>query len=134
MIMDGPFSFVIEAFFDESGKMPVLLGFGHYCGPGWFLQSFGGRWRFHLSGVSCDGGKPPLGEWTKVVGVYDGKTARLFQDGQQVAECAVQGIPRTSDQECFIGQYTANKEKQFEFTGKIRNFSLYSRVLNAEGK
>jgi hypothetical protein len=134
MIMDGPFSFVLEAFFDEPGQIPVLLGFGQFCGSGWFLQSISGRWRFHLSGVSCDGGKPPLREWVRIVGVYDGKTARLFENGKQVAECDVPGIPRASDHECYVGQYTSQKEKQYEFTGKIRNFALYSRVLNAEGK
>jgi hypothetical protein len=134
MIVDGPFSFVLETFFDEPGKMPVLLGFGPYGGAGWFLQKIGGKWRFHLSGVSCDGGNPPVGEWLRVVGVYDGKKARIYENGRQVAECVVPGIPKSFDQQCFIGQYSSHKEEQFEFRGKIRKFLLYSRVLNSEGK
>ena len=56
-VQDGPFSFVLEALFDEPGQMPVVLGFGQFKGDGWFLQRFGGRCRFHLAGVSCDGGE-----------------------------------------------------------------------------
>jgi hypothetical protein len=132
-LMDGPFSFVVEAYFDEPGQMPVALGFGAYNGAGWFLQKFGGHWRFHLSGVSCDGGKVPVGEWVRVVGVYDGQTARLYQNGQPVAEVAVPAVPAVFSQELFIGQYNAQNEKPYQFKGKLRGLALYRRVLGADG-
>jgi hypothetical protein len=133
-IVDGPFSFVLEAFFDEPGQMPVLLGFGTYNGAGWFLQKIGGRWRFHLSSISCDGGKVPTGEWVKVVGVYDGQTARLYQNGKQVAEVPVPTVPDACRQELYIGQYSAQSEPAYQFKGSIRNFLLYRRMLSADGK
>ncbi len=133
-LVDGPFSFVSEVFFDAPGQMPVLLGFGQFNGAGWFLQKIGGLWRFHLSGVSCDGGQVPMGEWVRVVGVYDGQTARLYQNGQQVAEVAVPTVPPVYSQELYVGQYTAQNEKPYQFTGKLKGLALYRRILNAEGK
>jgi hypothetical protein len=112
----------------------VLLGFGAFNGSGWFLQSFGGRWRFHLSGVSCDGGKVPVGEWVRLVGVYDGQAARLYQNGKQVAEAAVPAVPAAHSQDLFVGQYTAQMEKPYQFKGKIRGLALYQRVLDAAGQ
>ena len=129
-----PFSFVMDVFFDDPGQMPVLLGFGQYNGAGWFLQKFGGRWRFHLAGVSCDGGNVPVGEWVRIVGVYDGQKARLFQNAQLVAEAAVQDIPAFFNHELYIGQYSAQNEKPYQFKGKIKGLSLFNRVLDAEGK
>ncbi len=133
-LVDGPFSFVFEARFEEPGQMPVVLGFGAYNGAGWFVQKFGGRWRFHLSGVSCDGGVVPVGEWVRVVGVYDGQRARLYQNGQQVAEIEVPAGPAVYHQELQVGQYSSKSEKPYQFTGKIRGLALYSRVLNGDGK
>jgi len=135
-LMDGPgpFSFVVEVCVATPGQMPVLLGFGQFNGAGWFLQKLGGQWRFHLSGVSCDGGQVPLGQWVKVVGVYDGQMARLYQNGQLVAEAAVPASPALYNQELYLGQYTAQNDKPYQFNGKIREFALYRRVLNAEGK
>ena len=133
-LMDGPFSFVLEVFFDEPGQMPVLLGFGQYNGAGWFLQKIGGSWRFHLAGVSCDGGKAPLGKWVRVVGVYDGQTARLYQDGQPVAEVAVPAVPASFTQELYLGQYSSRNEAPYQFKGKLKGLALYRRVLNADGK
>ncbi len=133
-LLDGPFSFVVEAFFDGPGEMPVVLGFGPFNSAGWFLQKFGGRWRFHLAGVSCDGGTVPLGEWVRVVGTYDGQTARLYQNGQPVAEVAVPAAPAAYCQAFYLGQYSAQNEKPYQFSGKIRELALYRRVVNAEGK
>jgi hypothetical protein len=130
-VMEGPFSFVADVFFDEPGNMPVLFGFGQFNGAGWFLQKYGGSWRFHLSSVSCDGGKVPIGQWVRVVGIYDGTTATVFQNGEKVAEAQVPSTPSRTGQELLIGQYSAN-EAAYQVKGKIRDFSLYARVLKPE--
>lgn len=127
-----PFSFVMDVFFDEPGQMPVLLGFGQYNGAGWFLQKFGGRWRFHLAGVSCDGGHVPVGEWVRIAGVYDGQRARLFQNGQPVAEAEVPDLPAVFNHELYIGQYSAQNEGPYQFKGKVKGLALYHCVLDAE--
>jgi hypothetical protein len=131
-VVEGPFSFAADVLFDEAGQMPVLLGFGQFNGAGWFLQKFGGGWRFHFSGVSCDGGKVPVGQWVRVVGIYDGNTAQVYQNGEKVAQVEVPSAPTSPGQELFIGQYTANNEAPFQFKGKLRGFTLYARVLTPE--
>ncbi|MDD2600366.1 MAG: hypothetical protein PHO37_14285 [Kiritimatiellae bacterium] len=131
---DAPFSFVLEVFFDAAGEMPVLLGAGTYQRDGWFLQKFNGKWRFHLAGLSCDGGQVPIGEWVRLVGLFDGKTARLYQNGQSVAEVAVPIAPTPCNRELYIGQYQGSSAKSYQFTGKIRFLSLYERTLDAAGK
>ena len=131
-VMDGPFSFVVTVYFDEPGKMPVLLGFGQWNRAGWFLQKIGGRWRFHLSSVSCDGGIVPVGEWVRVVGIYDGDTARLYQNGEMVAQARIPAAPASPGQELFLGQYSARNEAAYQFKGKMRRFALYTRVLKPE--
>jgi len=133
-VQDGTFGFVLEVRFDEPGQMPVVLGFGQYKGDGWFLQRFGGRWRFHLAGVSCDGGEVKVGEWLRVVGVYDGGMARLYQNGVPVAEAAVPAAPATARGERFVGQYTAAWETAYQFIGRIRRFEVFARPLDAEGR
>lgn len=89
---------------------------------------------FHVSGVSCDGGKVPLGKWVRVVGVYDGQTARLYQDGQSVAEVAVPVVPASFTQELYIGQYSSQNEAPYQFKGKLKGLALYRRMLNADGQ
>lgn len=125
----APFSFTMEILFDQPGQMPVVLGFGQYNGTGWFLQRFNGKWRFHMAKTSCDGGEVPVGRWLRVVGTYDGETARLYQDGTLVAECAMPAPPTVSAQPGLFGQYTPQTEAPYQFTGRIKNFALYERVI-----
>ena len=129
LVPDAPFSFAMDILFDEPGQMPVVLSFGQYNGDGWFLQRFGGKWRFHLSKTSCDGGSVPVGKWLSVVGVYDGEKARLYQDGELVAETAIPAAPAPSTPPVLIGQYNSTNDKAYQFTGKIKNFKLYERVI-----
>ncbi|MEI6646412.1 MAG: LamG-like jellyroll fold domain-containing protein [bacterium] len=125
----NPFSGVMEIYFDEMGKMPVILGMGGYMGAGWLLQSIGHKWRFHLGGVSCDGGAITTGKWTRVIFTFDGTTARIYQDGNKVGEAAVTGDIRAHSDKGYIGQYTASLEPPYQFTGKIRLLEIYARVI-----
>lgn len=133
-LVEGPFGFVLDAWLDAPGQMPVLLGCGRWNGAGWFLQSIGGRWRFHLSGVSCDGGAVPVGRWTRLVGSYDGETASLYQDGALVARCEVPQPPEVWSQELLLGQYALPAQPAYQFSGRIRGLSIYQRPLSAEGR
>ena len=126
----SPFSFVVEVMFDEAGTMPVLLGFGRYQSDGWFFQRIGGGWRFHLAGTSCDGGTLQVGQWTRLIGTFDGTTARIYQDGRKVAETFIPEMPSPFTTEWRIGQYV-NLEPSYQVHGKIRLLEVYSRVLPA---
>ncbi|MCL1922210.1 MAG: LamG domain-containing protein, partial [Kiritimatiellaeota bacterium] len=127
----SPFSFVLEVMFDEAGSMPVLLGFGRYKGDGWFFQRIGGGWRFHLADTDCDGGAMQVGQWTRLVGTFDGSTARLYQDGKKIAERAIPEMPAPHNAEWRIGQYV-QLEPAYQVHGKIRLLEVYSRVLQQE--
>ena len=58
--------------------MPVVLSCGQFQGAGWFIQAFTGRWRWHLAGVNCDGGKVAAGKWIHLVATFDGRRATLY--------------------------------------------------------
>ena len=79
----------------------------------------------------CDGGQPAVGRWIHVVATFDGRTARLFQDGVQVAEIA--GSPNTSrwSGDLCIGQYSGGLAPSFQVTGRIAGVRLYHRPLDA---
>jgi len=124
----SPFSFVLEIMFDEAGAMPVVLGFGKYQGDGWFVQRFGGGWRFHLANTSCDGGSMQVGQWTRLVGTFDGSTARLYQDGKKVAETFIPAMPTPLTTDWRIGQYV-QLEPPFQVHGKIRLLEIYDRIV-----
>ncbi|MHC4744512.1 MAG: HzsA-related protein, partial [Planctomycetota bacterium] len=63
--------------FDSLGQMPVVVSCGQWNSKGWFLQSLSGRWRWHLAGNDCDGGKVTQNKWHHIVGTFDGKNATL---------------------------------------------------------
>jgi hypothetical protein len=124
-----PFSVIMEIYFDEMGQMPVVLGMGDYMGAGWLLQSIGQKWRFHLGGVSCDGGTIAPGKWLRVLLTFDGTTACVYQDGNKAGEAAVTGDILPYSGKGYIGQYTASLEPPYQFTGKIRLLEIYTRVI-----
>lgn len=115
----------------QGGKMPVVLGCGLWRNSGWFLQIIGGRWRWHVGGIDCDGGKPELGRWMHVAAVFDGHTARLFQDGQQVAERSGTAVTRIWPGDLFVGQYGGLSSPDFQLFGQIAGVKLYQRPLIA---
>ena len=62
---------------DRESPMPVVLSCGEFNATGWFVQRFGGGWRWHLGGISCDGGRPAIGRWVHLVGTFNGSQARF---------------------------------------------------------
>jgi hypothetical protein len=112
-------------------QMPVLIGCGRWNDRGWFLQKFGGGWRWHLGGVDCDGGSAVAGVWTHLVGTFDGRKICFYQDGRQVA--SVGRIPNKAiwPGELFIGQYSGGAGSQYQVKGRFANVKIYRRAMGA---
>ncbi len=123
---DVPLEVTFDAKFAEgSGTMPVLASAGQWRKSGWFVQAIGGRWRWHVDGVDCDGGTlPKPGTWTSLRCRWDGTHATLHQDGKEVATkpCKPTGVPWMG--ELLVGQYSANQGIQYQFDGAIKNLSI----------
>jgi hypothetical protein len=117
--------------FDEPGQMPVVIGCGLWHTAGWFLQKLGGVWRWHVGGVDCDGGRPEAKRWLHVVATYDGRTARLFQDGQPVAEATGTFVTAPYAGELCVGQYSPQPAPPYQVAGRIAGVKLYHRALTA---
>jgi len=127
-----PLSIECRVFFDKPTQMPVILSCGHWRRAGWFLQWIGGKWRWHVGGFDCDGGKPEPGRWLHVVGTYDGTALRLFQDGRLVAEQPGTFNTAPFPGDLHVGQYSGGPAPEFQVIGKIQDVKLYHRALGAE--
>jgi hypothetical protein len=126
-----PMSLECWVFFQEPGEMPVIVSCGSWKQAGWFLQRLGNGFRWHLGGIDCDGGRPAVGKWIHVVGTYDGRVLRLFQDGAKVAEVAGRVNPVIWPGELHVGQYSAGPIPAYQVTGRITGVKLYHRPLDA---
>jgi hypothetical protein len=117
--------------FDQPGKSPVLVSCGEWRGAGWFLQRLGERWRWHVGGVDCDGGKTAVGRWIHLATTFDGRDLRLFEDGVLVGEA--KGPVKTDawPGDLHIGQYSAKTGDEFQVTGRIAGVKIYHRPLRA---
>ena len=111
--------------------MPVVVSCGLWNQAGWFLQQIGGHWRWHVGGIDCDGGRPTPGAWMHLVAVYDGQTARLFQDGVPVAETAGQAVTARWPGDLHVGQYSGSPGPPYQVHGRIAGVKIYHRPLDA---
>ncbi|MCP4643793.1 MAG: hypothetical protein GY851_25330 [bacterium] len=118
--------------FTKSSDMPVVLSCGQWGGPGWFVQRLGGGWRWYLGGISCDGGTASSDQWTHIVGTYDGERAKLYQDGQLVAEKT--GIPDSTPWTgpLHIGQYGAGVSRAYQVRGYMAGVRVYNCALSED--
>jgi hypothetical protein len=116
--------------FDQPGTMPVVLSCGVWNQAGWFIQRLGDAWRWHVGGVDCDGGKPDIGRWMHLVGTYDGRQLRLFQDGALVAERAGSFQLSSWAGDLHIGQYSGGPGPAYQVTGQIKDIKIYHRALS----
>jgi len=117
---------------DSLDGMPLILSCGRWNDKGWFLQKFGGGWRWHLGGVNCDGGRADGKKWIHMVGTFDGTTARLYQNGRQVASVPCRPDTTPWPGELFAGQYSAGVGRQYQLRGKIAGVRIYRRALSAD--
>jgi hypothetical protein len=131
-VLSQPISVECRVRFDEPGKMPVVLGCGVWRQTGWFLQALGGRWRWHVGGVDCDGGKQVVGQWTHLVGTFDGQTARLYQDGKLVAQQTGSFVTEPWPGALHVGQYSGGPRPDYQVTGRIAEVRIYHRVLTED--
>ncbi len=118
--------------FEEAGEMPVVVSCGEWRQRGWFLQRLGNQWRWHVGGVDCDGGQPEVGRWIHLVGSYDGRDLRLFQDGRLVAEQSGPVTTAAWPRALHIGQYSARPGEAYQVRGHIAGLKLYHRALSAD--
>jgi large repetitive protein len=117
--------------FDQAGQMPVVVSCGAWQRAGWFLQRLGSRWRWHVGGIDCDGGQPAVGRWIHLLGSYDGKIARLFENGVQVAEVAGAAKTEAWPGDLHVGQYSAGPGAAYQVNGRITGVKIYHRPLFA---
>ena len=80
--------------------------------------------------LRCDGGSPAVGRWVHLVGTFDGKKARLYQDGKQVAQvdCSPSRAPYSGP--LVVGQYSS-QSPAYQVQGGITGLKLYHRALRA---
>jgi hypothetical protein len=116
--------------FMEEGKSPVIVSCGEWRKTGWFLQRLGGKWRWHLGGLDCDGGVTTLDEWTHLVAMFDGQTARLYENGVSVADKGGDVDTALWPGELHIGQYSAGPGENFQVKGQIAGLKIYHRLLS----
>jgi hypothetical protein len=126
-----PLSVECWVWFDQPGRIPVVVCCGHWRQAGWFLQRLGNVWRWHVGGVDCDGGQPAENRWIHLAATYDGTTTRLFENGTQVAEQtgSFNTAPWTGD--LHVGQY-GQPAADFQVTGRMTGVKIYHRPLDPE--
>ena len=128
----GPqFSLSLWVYLDKPTQMPVAVSCGRWQGSGWFLQQFGGGWRWYVGGAGCDGGKSTPGRWTHLAATFDGRVARLYQDGKQVGSQTCRPANATWPGPLFVGQYGPSPGPQYQVAGRIADVKLYRRALSA---
>jgi len=124
-----PISVECWVYFDRMSQMPVVISFGHWRQAGWFLQAIGGRWRWHVGGIDCDGGQVPMGRWVHLIGSFDGQVARVFQDGRQVAQQMGQASSALWQGPLVIGQYSGGPAPPYQVLGRIAGVRIYHRPI-----
>ncbi len=117
---------------DSVDEMPVIVSCGQWNDRGWFLQKLGGTFRWHVGGVDCDGGRPAAGEWTHLVCVYDGQSARLYQDGRLVKSMPCSPNRTAWGGPLFVGQYSGGAAGPYQVRGAISDVRIYRRALGAK--
>jgi len=130
MVPGVPFTVTCRVKLQKSeATMPVVLASGQYSKDGWFLQLFGGRWRWHVSGTSCDGGAAVWDDWTRLVLTFDGRRLSVYQDGRRVAQADrnLPAIPYGGP--LIVGQYSS-VGSNYQVRGEIDDVAIYARVLS----
>jgi hypothetical protein len=115
---------------DEPTNMPVILACGAYQNCGWFLQRYGRGWRWHVGGASCDGGSPVVGQWVHLAATYDGREARLYQNGRPVARTDCQPNRQPWSGPLCVGQYS-RVAPDYQVKGRINGVKIFQRAISA---
>lgn len=115
--------------FTREAAMPVVLSCGVWNQAGWFLQRIGSGWRWHVGGIDCDGGRPVTDRPTRLTGTFDGRTARLYQDGKLVAEKQGSPILMPWNGPLHIGQYSGRPGPSYQVNGWISDVAVYRYLM-----
>jgi hypothetical protein len=88
---------------------------------------------FHLAGVSdgevgCE--TPGSGAWHHVAGVYDGKTIRLYLDGQERGSKTASGRIAVTRDLLYVATRTSNAIQTDHFKGILDELRIYDRALS----
>jgi len=118
--------------FSEATQMPVVISCGEWNKGGWFIQLLGGKWRWYVGGINCDGGKFVPERWIHIAATYDGETARLYQAGYLVAKTPGHTNGQPSNNPLHIGQYSAGPNDRYQVKGYVSGVKIYNRVLSEE--
>ena len=129
--LTGRLSIELWVKFDTAGAMPVVISCGRWQGPGWFLQRYQSGWRWYVGGTNCDGGRPAVGKWIHLVCTVDGRHARVFQDGKQVAVAPCKPDRTPYPGPLHVGQYAPGPAATFQVDGRLRGLRLYRRAIPA---
>jgi hypothetical protein len=123
--LDGPLTVELEVRLGPGcGSMPVLVSCGRWRESGWFLQRIGAGWRWHVAGIDCDGGAPRDG-WTRLRCGWDGRTARLWQDGVKVGEATGTPLAARWAGDLVVGQYSGGVGAEYQVGGGIRGVRIW---------
>ncbi len=125
-----PLTVACRVKFEQQGTMPVIVSCGAWNQAGWFLQWLGNTWRWHVGGVDCDGGTPETGRWIHLVGTFDGRQLRLYQDGELVAERTGSFQLSAWPGDLHIGQYSGGPAPAYQVIGRIQDVKIYHRLLS----
>ena len=97
------------------------------------LRDWGGKFVFHLAGVSngrlectpC----PAVGEWTHVAATYDGAAMKVYYNSKLVGELAASGGISTCIDHLYIGNKHSGAPAGDGYKGIMDEVRLYSRAL-----
>ncbi len=117
---------------DRIEGIPVLISFGHWEGPGWWIQLIGGQIRFYLPVQKIlDAGTLPTGGWHHLAATYDGAASRMFVDGEEVGHKDVGAVDSAAwSGELRIGIYSEDAT-MFQTLGRIDDVRIWRRALPA---
>ncbi|MGQ9591593.1 MAG: LamG-like jellyroll fold domain-containing protein, partial [Planctomycetota bacterium] len=129
----GPISIELWARVRRIEGIPVLLAFGHWEGPGYWLQLIGGKIRFYLPVQKhLDAGSLPAGAWHHIAATYDGTTSRLYVDGEEVGSAAIGPVSLEPWRGPLrIGMYS-DIDAQFQTLGELDDVRIFQRALARE--
>jgi hypothetical protein len=80
-------------------------------------------WSHHLS-ADVD---LPIGRWTHIAGTFDGRTMRIYVDGQEHGVLERPGPVRSNDFHLCLGSYEVNHAAHFQ--GLLDEVTIYARAL-----
>jgi hypothetical protein len=131
--LSGPITVEFWANIDRVEGIPVMLSFGHWEGPGYWVQLIGGKIRWYLPVQKhLDVPAPSTGEWHHICCTYDGLVSRVYVDGKPAGSREIGSIDLTPwGGELRIGQYS-DIDDQFQTLGQIDDVRIYQRALSAE--